>query len=252
MSNVLGSNSFLSTPDVNGVPVLLEGDAVGTLSGTTDQISVTGTNPAQTIALASNPIIPGIARIKIPVGATADRPGTPVTGDLRFNTSLLRTEIYNGTSWSIIGNVIQTVTGVIAATSTNVIIPYDNTLPTSTEGAEIWSQSFTPLSASSTIVISTMGFYSVNNAADINTTLAVFNGTTCIDATNVGWTTTTLDTRSFNVMTVQASDSTTARTYSARIGPNVAQTVFVCRATTGAIYGGTANQGRFMIQEILN
>jgi len=37
--------------------------------------------------------------IKIPVGATASRPGTPVAGMIRFNTTLVRYEGYDGTNW---------------------------------------------------------------------------------------------------------------------------------------------------------
>ena len=36
----------------------------------------------------------------IPVGTTAQRPGTPATGMIRYNTTLSKTEFYNGSSWS--------------------------------------------------------------------------------------------------------------------------------------------------------
>jgi hypothetical protein len=36
----------------------------------------------------------------LPVGTTAQRPGTPATGMLRYNTTLSKTEFYNGSSWS--------------------------------------------------------------------------------------------------------------------------------------------------------
>jgi len=37
--------------------------------------------------------------IKVPVGTTGERPGTPVAGMIRFNTSLTRYEGYDGTNW---------------------------------------------------------------------------------------------------------------------------------------------------------
>lgn len=37
------------------------------------------------------------------VGTTAERPGTPVTGMFRFNSSLTKFEGYNGTAWSPVG-----------------------------------------------------------------------------------------------------------------------------------------------------
>jgi hypothetical protein len=65
--------------------------------GTTDEISVinangTGGNP--TLGIADNPVIPGTARLKLPVGTTAQRPGTPVAGDIRYNSNLLKSELY--------------------------------------------------------------------------------------------------------------------------------------------------------------
>jgi len=35
----------------------------------------------------------------MPVGTTAQRPGTPVTGMIRYNTTLGYPEFYNGSSW---------------------------------------------------------------------------------------------------------------------------------------------------------
>jgi hypothetical protein len=35
----------------------------------------------------------------IPVGTTAQRPGTPATGMMRYNTTTSGIEIYNGSSW---------------------------------------------------------------------------------------------------------------------------------------------------------
>ena len=37
--------------------------------------------------------------IQLPKGTTAERPGSPVSGMIRFNTSLNSTEFYNGTIW---------------------------------------------------------------------------------------------------------------------------------------------------------
>lgn len=254
MANVLGSQSYLDTPDVNGTLVLLVGDAVSTLNGTTNQISVSGTNPTRTVGLADNLIAPGTGSLTLPTGTTAQRPGTPTAGMSRFNSTTGVLEYYNGTSWISIngGTVIQTVTGTIPLASTNVIIPLDNTLPTSTEGAQLWSQSFTPLSATTTILIVTYGFYTVNNAADIYTIISTFNGTTCFGAAIAGWTTNTNDGTSFAIAASQTSGSTTARTYSARFGPNVNQAVYMNQqAGGGSLFGGTANVGRYIIYEIV-
>ncbi len=41
--------------------------------------------------------------LRIPVGTTAQRSGSPATGDLRFNSTLGSAEIYNGSSFTAVG-----------------------------------------------------------------------------------------------------------------------------------------------------
>ena len=43
--------------------------------------------------------------IKLPVGNTAARPGSPVQGDARFNSQLIQFEGYDGTAWAPLGGV---------------------------------------------------------------------------------------------------------------------------------------------------
>ena len=40
---------------------------------------------------------------QIPVGTTAQRPASPATGQLRFNSTTGATEVYNGSAWGSIG-----------------------------------------------------------------------------------------------------------------------------------------------------
>jgi len=37
--------------------------------------------------------------LKIPTGTTAQRPGSPSAGNIRFNTTTTKLEIHNGTDW---------------------------------------------------------------------------------------------------------------------------------------------------------
>jgi len=39
----------------------------------------------------------------LPTGTTAQRPGTPIAGHLRFNNTLIKPEVYNGTVWGAVG-----------------------------------------------------------------------------------------------------------------------------------------------------
>lgn len=47
--------------------------------------------------------IVGTDAVLIPVGTTAQRPGTGATGYLRFNSTISQFEGYNGTAWSSVG-----------------------------------------------------------------------------------------------------------------------------------------------------
>jgi hypothetical protein len=46
----------------------------------------------------------------VPVGNIAQRPGSPLTGTLRFNTETQRMEVYDGTEWD---SVVSEVTNQI-------------------------------------------------------------------------------------------------------------------------------------------
>lgn len=48
---------------------------------------------------ASHPAFISTGAVQLPVGTTAQRPATPVAGDLRFNSTTSNTEFYNGTAW---------------------------------------------------------------------------------------------------------------------------------------------------------
>lgn len=250
MADVLGSQSYLSTPDVNGTLVLLEGGAVGAVAGTAGQISVTGANTNRLVSLADNPVIPGTGALTLPAGTTAQRPASPVAGMFRFNTTIGTSETYTGSYWAPTGALLQTVIGTIGSGSSNSQIPYDNTTPLSTEGVQLWSQSFTPLVANSIIVITTNGFYTVNSANDVYTSSSVFNGTTCIYAQLLGFTTNIGNGFGFTTIATETSGSVAPRTYSSRAGPNSSVTVFYNQGVTGQAYGATTNSSRYIIQEI--
>ena len=50
-------------------------------------------------------IIDSTGALKIPVGTTGTRPGTPTAGQIRYNSTLQRYEGYNGTNWIILQGV---------------------------------------------------------------------------------------------------------------------------------------------------
>ena len=48
--------------------------------------------------------------LTIPVGNTAQRPGTPETGAIRFNTGLTQVEVWDGTQWEVVGSDFVSIT----------------------------------------------------------------------------------------------------------------------------------------------
>jgi hypothetical protein len=55
------------------------------------------------ISLGTNPKFNGNEGLKLPAGTTSQRASTPQTGELRFNTELGTSEIYNGAEWTSVG-----------------------------------------------------------------------------------------------------------------------------------------------------
>jgi hypothetical protein len=71
----------------------------------------------------------------LPSGTTDQRPGSPVTGYIRFNTSFGVTEYYNGSYW------INPTTGKISEgniITTNLLLHLDSGKSTSYRGGNIW------------------------------------------------------------------------------------------------------------------
>ena len=69
--------------------------------------------------------------LRIPVGTTAQRSGSPATGDLRFNSTLGSAEIYNGSSFTAVGGGAGATGGgsdeVFFESDTNVTTSYSIT-----------------------------------------------------------------------------------------------------------------------------
>lgn len=78
------TNKTLTSPTING----------GSISG--------GTGSFTTLDVSGDVNFSTTGAMQIPSGTTAQRP-TPTTADLRFNTSIGRPEIYNGSAWSGLG-----------------------------------------------------------------------------------------------------------------------------------------------------
>jgi hypothetical protein len=56
-----------------------------------------------TATFAGDVLLSGTGTLDLPVGTTAERPGSPNSGMIRFNSTLTQFEGYNGTAWGAIG-----------------------------------------------------------------------------------------------------------------------------------------------------
>ena len=101
-----GLPAALAAASGTGMLAIVGGTTIAnrTLTGTANQIAVTDGNGANNpaISLSSNPIIPGLAGLTLPVGATADRSVSAGVGTIRYNTSANSFEGYTATGWGFI------------------------------------------------------------------------------------------------------------------------------------------------------
>ena len=91
----------------SGIVVNSDAGATGTLltrtlTGTANQIDVsngTGVGANPTIGLSDDVILPGSGGFGWVSGTTGERPGAPVDGETRWNSTTNQWEGWNGTSW---------------------------------------------------------------------------------------------------------------------------------------------------------
>ncbi len=90
----------------NGNPIfwLLSGTSMYYTAG---NVGIGTASPAATLDVG------GTGSQKMPVGTTAQRPSSPVTGMMRFNTDNNNLEIYNGTKWSVFWGECAAAGGII-------------------------------------------------------------------------------------------------------------------------------------------
>ena len=137
--------------------------------------------------------ITGTRGVGLPVGTTAQRPGTPSTGTLRFNSSTTGVEIYNGASWEEVGsNIVSMVSQTIngdgtttaftlsqSATASSIIVSINGVLQVPTTAYTVVGTTLTMTEAPSATDELEVRFIS-----NITTVSAVTNadGTTSVEA----------------------------------------------------------------------
>lgn len=74
--------------------------SVTSVAGVSNEITVQNGTTTPLVGLADNPVLPGSASVAVPAGTTAERPGSPVNGMIRYNTSTGLFEGYLNNAWS--------------------------------------------------------------------------------------------------------------------------------------------------------
>lgn len=123
----------------------------GTFALTGDQVQVseggTGSTTAAAALVALGERTGATGALKTPTGTTAERP-TPATGYLRFNTTLSKPEVYNGTAWGSVGG------GATGGGSDEIFIENGQTVNTNyTIGTSRNAMSTGPISVASGVVV---------------------------------------------------------------------------------------------------
>lgn len=224
--------------------------------GTANQVTVANGNFSAnpTIAIADNPVLPGTASFRFPSGTTAQEPSPATNGDARYDSTLNLFRFFQNGMWVNLssyvpgqGSILRSwVASIGAKTGTNNIIPFDNTVPLSTEGVQIATQTITPLSTSSKFIFMA-SFYVDCSGGNKQIAVTAFRGTT-----NIGVAANQVNTsgKAQMLAIIFHDEPTTASpiTYSFRIGTNTNATWYLNQGST-AIFGGALANHSLMILE---
>jgi hypothetical protein len=178
----------LANASGNGLLTLNNGNfSIATITGTANSIAVTngdGLSGNPTIAIASNPILPGTAGAALPSGTTAQR-GVASNGTIRYNTDIALLEAYLNGSWTSLasGSGVTSITagtGLTGGTITSVgTIAIDDTVVVTLTGTQTLTNK-TISGASNTLT-------NIGNGSLTNSTITI--GSTAV---SLGGTITTL------------------------------------------------------------
>jgi len=236
---------------------------VTSVTGTANQITVVNGSVAPVVSITTNPVLPGLASVKVPAGATSDRPASPANGMIRYNTDTGLFEGYTSGAWQSFASgsgvtSVATGTGLTGGpiTSTGTISIANTAVTAGSYGgatktltATVNAQGQLTAMAETAIAItntqvSGLGTMSTQNANAV----AITGGT--INATSVG--ATTPSTGAFTSVAMTSGTITTAptsgndivnKTYADAIASGIHFHEAVNLATTAALPANTYNNG---------
>lgn len=229
----------------------------GDVTGAT---ALTIANSAVTLAKMANLAASRIIGRKTSTGAPEsltlseilDFIGSAATGDILYRGASTWARLPKGTdgqvlqlasgipAWAGGGKLVKIQTSIITSTSTiTSVIPVDNSIPQSSEGDEVATITYTPLSASNNLDLEFEVMVSVSAVARVTAALFVNSDTNAVKAIGVvgaggGFS---------NVVRLRyivPAGSTTSRTYKIRMGPN-SDSAYFNKGNSIDTYGGTSS-----------
>lgn len=193
--------------------------AVRTITGTANQVTMSngdGVSGNPTIAIANNPILPGVGSVTVPAGLTSDRPGSPVNGMTRYNSTIGRMEFYQNGAWVSLSPTQIGSYNYGNVGSTNGTTTYDiSVTPLITDGTQLWSQTVTPISTASRFDIKFSAIVGVSNN-NRGVVFALYRGNTFLSAA-IGWMDAVKPITN-SISFVDVPNTTSPVTYSLRVG----------------------------------
>ena len=72
---------------------------VGSIGGIPASLNQASIPAGHTLQINGNVYHDGTGAMRLPTGTTGQRPSSPTTGFIRWNTSLGAVEVYNGSTW---------------------------------------------------------------------------------------------------------------------------------------------------------
>jgi hypothetical protein len=176
------------------------------------------------------------------VGSQAGDPSAPSNGDLWYDsTANEMTARINGANVALgaseVVQVVHTQTGAVSTTSTT--IPFDDTIPQNTEGAEFMTLAITPTNTNNLLYIDVDIFATTTNS--VFTIVALFQDTTAdaLAATGSFQPTSTAG-QAIHLRHKMTAGTTSATTFKVRLGPHAASTLTFNGQSGGRIFGGVA------------